>query len=63
MKTGWNVNETEEKLVHFKLISVVTTTELLITWRDNNRRSKMLVEKKVGYCSLKRKNTRWFIFD
>ena len=56
MKTGWKVNETEEKLVHFKLISVVTTTELLITWRDNNRRSKMLVEKKVGYYSLKRKN-------
>lgn len=46
MKTGWDVNETEVKLVHFKLISVVTTTELLITWRDNNRRSKMLVTRK-----------------
>lgn len=31
MKTGWNVKETEEKLVHFKLISVVGRTELLIT--------------------------------
>lgn len=46
MKTGWNVKETEEKLVHFKLISVVGRTELLITWRGNNRRSKMLIEKK-----------------